>query len=96
MGRSQLKFKFIQQDCDPTLAEDQSLPTNSFLVEYVVDKKIHYDIVMANKSVDIFDHYWDNYRHDLLAFNQTQGKVNPKLYGYKSKESKNPKKKNDD
>lgn len=91
-----MKFKYIQQDCDPTLADDTSLPTNSFLVEYVIDKTIHYDIVMANKQVDIFDYYWDHFRHDLLTFNQTKGKINPKLWGYKSSSEKKKSKKRDD
>jgi len=54
------------------------------MVEYVLDKKIHYDIVMANKKVDIFDHYYDLYRYDLLTFSQTEGRIRPNLYGYKS------------
>lgn len=54
------------------------------MVEYVLDKKIHYDIVMASKKVDIFDHYYDLYRYDLLNFNQTEGRIRPNLYGYKA------------
>jgi hypothetical protein len=79
-----LKFIIIHEDCDPKLAEDKSLPTNSYLVEYVLDKTIHYDIVMANKKVDIFDHYYDFYRNDFLTFNQTEGRIRPNLYGYKA------------
>jgi len=79
-----LKFIIIHEDCDPKLAEDKSLPTNSYMVEYVLDKKIHYDIVMASKKVDIFDHYYDLYRYDLLNFNQTEGRIRPNLYGYKA------------
>lgn len=81
-------MKIIHEDCDPRLADDRSLPTSSFLVEYVLDKKIHYDIVMSTKQVEIFDYYWDKYREDLLSFNQTQGRINPKLWGYKTKEVK--------
>lgn len=86
-----MKFVIIHEDCDPTLADDKSLPTNSYLVEYVLDKKIHYDIVMANKKVDIFDHYYDHYREDFLTFNQTEGRISPKLYGYKSPSEKKKK-----
>lgn len=87
-------MKIIHEDCDPSLAEDKSLPTSSFLVEYVIGKDIHYDIVMAAKQVEIFDYYWDKYREDLLTFNQTQGRISPKLWGYKAPEGK--KKKKDD
>ena len=61
------------------------------MVEYVLDKKIHYDIVMASKKVDIFDHYYDLYRYDLLTFNQTEGRIRPNLYGYKAPEEKKKK-----
>ena len=61
------------------------------MVEYVLDKKIHYDIVMASKKVDIFDHYYDLYRYDLLNFNQTEGRIRPNLYGYKAPEEKKKK-----
>ncbi len=87
-------MKIIHEDCDPSLADDKSLPTSSFLVEYVIGKDIHYDIVMAAKQVEIFDYYWDKYREDLLTFNQTQGRISPKLWGYKAPEGK--KKKKDD
>lgn len=85
-------MKIIYEDCDPTLADDKSLPYTSYLVEYVIGKCIHYDLVMANKTVDIFDFYWDKYREDLLCFNQTKGTVNPKLWGYKKPEEKNKRK----
>lgn len=87
-----MKFKIIHQDCDPDLANNKELPTNSFLVEYVLGKTIHYDIVMSNKSVDIFDHYYDTYREDFITFNQTEGRINPKLWGYTPKDSKKEKK----
>jgi hypothetical protein len=88
-----LKFIILHEDCDPTLADDKNLPTNSYLVEYILDAKTHYDIVMANKKVDIFDHYYDLYRKDLITFNQTEGRISPKLYGYEPKVSQKKEKK---
>lgn len=81
-------MKILHENCDPSLADDKSLPYTSYLVEYVFGKTIQYDLVMANKQVDIFDYYWDKYREDLLTFTQTQGKINPKLWGYKKPEKK--------
>lgn len=86
-------MKILHENCDPSLADDKSLPYTSYLVEYVIGKTIQYDLVMANKQVDIFDYYWDKYREDLLAFTQTQGKINPKLWGYKKPEGKKKKEK---
>ena len=70
----------IYSDCDPKQAEDKSLPTNSFLIEYLQDGVTKFDIVASMKKVEIFDHYWDNYRHDLKNITQTDGRINPRLW----------------
>ena len=84
--------KILRQDCDPSLAEDRSFPYTAFLVEYKQDGMTKFDIVTAPKRVDIFDYYWDLYRHDFVTMNQTEGRLNPKMYGYKAKEDKKKKK----
>jgi hypothetical protein len=86
MGWSRLRF--IHRDCDPTLAEDRSLPCTTYLVEYLQDGMTHFDIVMSGKKVEIFDYYWDNYREDLIRFAQTEGRTNPKLWDFKPKGKK--------
>tara|TARA_A100001234_G_C12467540_1_gene317876 strand:+ start:477 stop:644 length:168 start_codon:yes stop_codon:yes gene_type:complete len=50
------------------------------MVEYLQDGMTHFDIVSAAKQVDIFDDYWDKYRHDFKNMTQTEGRVNPKLW----------------
>ena len=73
-GRSQLtKINILHQDCDPTLGEDKSLPQTAYMVEYLVDGLTKFDLVIAAKKVDIFDHYYDNYRKDLLNITQSSG-----------------------
>ena len=84
------KVRFIHQDCDPSLAQDRSLPHTACLVEYVEGDINKFDIVMANKRVDIFDHYWDKYR-DVRGIKWTDGKVNPKMWGYVPNEKKKKK-----
>jgi hypothetical protein len=79
------KLKFVKKDCLPEFAQDRSLPYTSYLVEYLVDGTVHYDVVICNKKVDIFDYYWDNYREGLIRFTQTEGRVNPKLWDHPDK-----------
>jgi hypothetical protein len=74
-------MKVIHQDCDPSLSEDRTLPNNSFLIEYILGEVSHYDIAAASKSAEIFDHYYDKYKKDFVTMNQTEGRVNPKLWG---------------
>jgi hypothetical protein len=90
MGWSVLSdsIKFIHQDCDPSLAQDRSLPYTAYLVEYLQDGITKFDIVTSKKKVDIFDHYWDNYRGDFKNMTQTEGRINPKLWGYDKKSDK--------
>jgi hypothetical protein len=80
--------RILHHDCDPTLAEDRSLPYTAYLVEYLLDGKPHYDIAIAPKRVDIFDDYWDKYRQDLIKMTQTEGRCNPKLWGAQQKDKK--------
>jgi len=73
-------IRMIHKDCDPSLAENKNLPYTSFLIEYLQDGMTKFDIASGNKQVDIFDHYWDNYRHDLINMTQTEGRINPKMW----------------
>ena len=83
--------KIIQADCDPSAADDKSLPTNSFLVEYLQDGMTKFDIVMAAKQVDIFDDYWDKYRNDFVTMSQTEGRIRPNIWGYTAPDNKKKK-----
>lgn len=81
MGRSQLTgIKILKQNCDPKDAEDKSLPYTAFLVEYKQDGKSVYDLAIGNKSVDLFDYYYDLYKKDFVKFTQSKGIINPKLW----------------
>ncbi len=77
-------IKVINADCDPTLSEDKSLPSNAYLVEYLQDGATHFDIVTCGKQVEIFDEYYDKYKKDFINITQTEGRINPKLWGYTS------------
>ena len=85
------KLRFIQKDCDPSLAQDRSLPDTAYLVEYIEGDIHKFDIVMAGKKVDIFDHYWDEYRDDFVTMNQSEGRANPKLWDPNPKPAKESK-----
>ena len=78
-------MKNIETDCDASLSQDKSLPTNAFLVEYQLDGLTKFDIVASAKKSEIFDHYWDHYRNDLVNITQCEGRISPKLYNYKPK-----------
>lgn len=83
-----MSIKILHQNCDPELAKDRNLPYTAYIVKYEIDEAMCYDIVICNKKTDIFDHYWDKYREGLKEFKQTEGRVNPKLWGIAPKETK--------
>lgn len=78
----------LHQNCDPELATDRSLPYTAYLVHYEIDETLCYDLVIPRNKVEIFDYYWDRYREGLKWFKQSEGRVNPKLWGVKTKEEK--------
>ena len=85
-------MNIIHKDCDPSFSEDKSLPIDSYIITYVIDDNKKYDIVQAGGFVEVFDCYYDKYgKNSIKSIKWTDGRVNPRLYGYKIKESKKKK-----
>ena len=80
------KINIIYRDCEQSAAKDKTLPLNSYIVSYKSKDRVMYDIVQGTK-VAIFDHYYDQYRN-FISMEWTEGKVNPKMYGYTAKKVK--------
>ena len=78
MGESLLKV--LKKDCRPEDAKDSSLPYTCYLVTYKEDGHTKHDLVVGKKKVEIFDYYWDLYRHDFVTMEQSDGRMNPKLW----------------
>ena len=76
----------LHKDCSPELKKNKELPLDSYLVSYTVDNKLKYDIVKSEGRVAIFDYYYDEYRN-VNNIVWTDGRINPKVYGYISKNS---------
>jgi hypothetical protein len=84
-----MSFNIIHVNCDPSAADDKTLPRDSYLVTYGHDDGERYDIVQGLK-VEIFNYYWDKYR-DVRGIKWTEGTINPKTWGYQSKTEKKKK-----
>jgi hypothetical protein len=83
----------LNEACDPEVATDKSLPNNAFLVSYSVGEEKKYDLVISSKKVEIFDHYYDKYKKDLIDIQQSDGTANPKLWKSQEEMQKSSKKK---
>jgi hypothetical protein len=62
-------------------------PNDAYIVKYLVDEKICFDLTRGSR-VRLFDMYWDKFRENLKSIDFGYGRVNPKLWGYKSPEKK--------
>ena len=91
LAKDKYSITIYNADCAKSAANDKSLPTSAYLVTYKIDAQTKYDIVMAQKCVNIFDFYWDHLRSDLISIALTQGTVNPKMWGYTCPENKKKK-----
>ena len=79
----------IHKQCDKALANDKSLPINSYIITYLIDDEKMYDIIQASSICEVFDKYYDEYgKGSVQEIKWTNGKVSPKMYGYKPKETK--------
>jgi len=79
-----MSCNIIHEKCEKSAAEDKTLPRNAYLVTYVLEDKITYDIVMADGRVDIFDEYWDKYKEGLQTIDYAKGNVKPSLWNKKA------------
>ena len=75
-----MSCNIIHEKCDKSAASDKTLPRNAYLVTYVVEDKITYDVVMADGKSDVFDEYWDKYKEGLQKIDWTEGNVKPSLW----------------
>ena len=86
-------MKIIAEGCDKAAADNKQLPYTAYLVEYKKDDKITYDIAIANKAVDLFDHYYDAYKENFISMMQAEGRVAPGMWIDPAEKAKKPKKK---
>ena len=84
-------MRILYEDCDPDKALDKSLPYTAYLIEYKKDGESHYDVALGKNRVEIFDHYWDKYRDNFVTMKQSEGRINPKLWGNEPPKTKSRK-----
>ena len=87
-------MKVIHEKCEKKVADDKKLPKSSYLVTYVAEEKLSYDIVLADSRVEIFDHYYDKYKEGLQSIGWTMGTMNARTWnGLKTPPEKKVKRK---
>ena len=84
-------MRVLHENCDPELAQDKSLPSNAYIIEYKSEGTSCFDIVSAAKQSEIFDAYWDKHRDNFVTMKQAEGRVNPKMWGNEPPKTKKKK-----
>jgi len=58
-----------------------------------VEGNLVHDIAMAQKAVDIFDHYYDKYKKEFKWLKQSKGTLRPNLWNSTAKAPQRKRKK---
>ena len=91
-----MSVTLLHENCPLTAADDKKLPYTAYVVTYKLEGKEVHDLAIANKEVDLFDHYYDKYKKDFVTFKQAGGIANPKTWYPAGQEPKIPKSKRKD
>ena len=87
-SKSRYGCEILQERCTKQDAKNRQLPLDSYLVTYVIDGNTFYDIVKTSKRVSVFDMYYDKFGNCLKSIEWTDGRVSPRLWGYKPPQTK--------
>ena len=90
---SDYSCQILQERTTLEAANDKTLPNDARLVWYVVNGVEYIDLTRCRKTVELFDMYYDKYgKGAVQRIDFGFGTVNPKLWGYKSKDKDKKKK----
>jgi hypothetical protein len=90
---SDYSCQILQERTTLEAANDKTLPNDARLVWYVVNGVEYIDLTRCRKTVELFDMYYDKYgKGAVQRIDFGYGTVNPKLWGYKSKDKDKKKK----
>ena len=68
--------------------KDPSWPVDAYIIKYKIDDNVYMDLCRGSK-VKIFDLYYDKFGTGVIQdIGWGYGKINPKLWGYKSPDTK--------
>lgn len=86
--RSRYGCEILKHNCTLEEAKATDVPKDAYIVTYVSNGKVCYDLTRAGKRVNIFDMYYDGMGDVIRSIDWGYGKINPKLWGYEAPKSK--------
>lgn len=86
--RSRYGCEILKQNCTLEEAKDKNFPSDAYIVTYIHNDKVCYDLTRG-KKVFIFDMYYDKLGKEAIQkIDWGYGRINPKVWGYKAPEKK--------
>jgi hypothetical protein len=86
--RSRYGCEILKHNCTLEEAKVTDVPKDAYIVTYVMDGKICYDLTRSGKKVNLFDMYYDSMGDVIRSIEWGYGKINPKLWGYEAPKTK--------
>ena len=88
-----MSITLIHEKCDLEKDNNNKLPYTAYVIQYELEGKLVHDIAMAQKAVDIFDHYYDKYKKGFKSLTQSKGTMRPNLWNSTAKAPQRKRKK---
>lgn len=86
--RSRYGCEILKHNCTLEEARDTQVPTDAYIVSYMMNGKMCYDLTRSGKRVNIFDMYYDAMGDVIYDICWGYGKISPRLWGYRAPEKK--------
>lgn len=86
--RSRYGCEILKHNCTLEEAKATDVPKDAYIVTYVLNGKVCYDLTRCGKRVNIFDMYYDAMGDVIRSIEWGYGKINPKVWGYEAPKSK--------
>lgn len=86
--RSRYGCEILKHNCTLEEARDTQVPTDAYIVSYMMNGKMCYDLTRSGKRVNIFDMYYDAMGDVIYDIRWGCGKISPRLWGYRAPEKK--------
>jgi len=83
--------EIVVEDGSVEQVNTKKAPTDSYVVKYVYEDKLCYDLTRGAKT-NLFDMYWDKFKVGLQSIEYGNGNIKPSLWGYKAPQQKKKRK----
>jgi hypothetical protein len=86
--KSRYGCEILKHNCTLNEAKVTDVPNDAYIVTYLMNGKVCYDLTRSGKKVNIFDMYYDAMGNVIQSIEWGYGKISPKVWGYEAPKNK--------